>query len=182
MESKIAVISRQIAMGLLLVTGPQNGWCDEKKITEGPHVSESVSAKLETLFQEHYPNATFDNQGVNGLHCEYEVFTIDSYYSGTKGVKREAVSHRGPKPGGILCSVYAAAGPYRGQLQLSPFTEGKLAQQVIDRKEYKQLLMAPYSKKTDIHLWAALSFPPDVNDEFLDKFRRIMMDFQKETK
>lgn len=54
-----------------------------------------------------------------------------------------------------------------------------MAQHLIDRQEYKQLLMAPYSQKSDVHMWVALSYPLDTDEEFLKKFREIMADFEK---
>jgi hypothetical protein len=57
-------------------------------------------------------------------------------------------------------------GPYTGQLALSHAAKGEVAQCLKDRKEYKQLLMAPYSQRSDVHMWVALSFPPHVNEAF----------------
>ena len=138
-----------------------------------------MRAKLEALFQKHYPKATFANRGVDGIHVEHEVTTFEFPATGGKGAKREAEKQQGPKKGGILCSVYSHPGHYLGQLQLSPVREGQVAQHLIDRKEYKQLLMAPYSQKSDVHMWVALSYPLDTDEEFLKKFREIMADFEK---
>jgi hypothetical protein len=142
-------------------------------------VSDRVCVKLEALFKEYYPKATFDNQRLNGVRFEHEVTTFEFPYNGRKGAKHEAEKQQGPKQGGFLCNVYASQGPYRGQLRLSPAAEGMVAHHVIDRKAYKQLLMAPYSRKSDVHLWVALSFPPDADEQFLKKFRQIMTDFEK---
>jgi hypothetical protein len=71
-------------------------------------------------------------------------------------------------------------GPYTGQLALSPAAKGKVAEYLKDRKEYKQLLMAPYSQRSDVHMWGvALSFPPDVDEAFPEDFRQIMTDFER---
>ena len=115
----------------------------------------------------------------NGIHSEYKVTTFEFPYTGPKGVKREAEKQRGPKKGGILCSVYSQTGSYMGPLALSPAGEGKVAQYLKDRKEFKQLLMAPHSRKSNVHMWVALSFPPDVDEAFLGKFHQIMTDFEK---
>ena len=142
-------------------------------------MSDRVCAKLEALFQEYYPKATFENQRIYGVHFEHDVTTFEFPYTGRKGAKHETEKQQGPKKGGILCNVYSSPGPYRGQLALSPAKEGKVAQHVIDRKEYKQLLMAPYSRKSDVHMWVALSFPPDADEAFLEKFRQVMTNFEK---
>ena len=152
---------------------------NESHIPEPRPVADQVCANLEALFQKHYPKALFDNQGVNGVHFEHEVTTFEFPYTGSSGAKHETEKQRGPKPGGILCSVYSSAGPYTGQVALLPAAKGNVAQHMIDRKAYKQMLMAPYSQKSNVHMWVALSFPPDVDKAFLEKFRQIMTDFQK---
>jgi hypothetical protein len=38
--------------------------------------------------------------------------------------------------------------------------------------------MAPYSQKLDVHMWVALSSPPDADEAFLEKFRQVMTDFE----
>ena len=40
--------------------------------------------------------------------------------------------------------------------------------------------MAPYSQRSDVHMWVALSFPPDIDEAFLEDFRQIMTDFEKD--
>jgi hypothetical protein len=165
---------------LLVFHGVPISTADDSKSPKSLAVSDRVCAKLEALFQAYYPKATFDNRRLDGVHIEYEVTTFEFPYTGRKGAKHVAEKTRGPKTGGILCSVYATPGPYQGQLLLSPATEGKVAHQVIDRNVYKQLLMAPYSRKSDLHMWVALSFPPDADKAFLEKFRQVMIDFEKD--
>ena len=119
------------------------------------------------------------DRGVNGIRFEYEVTTFEFPYTGPKGAKHEAEKQQGPKKGGILCHVYVHQGRYQGPLALHRAKGNNVAQHVIDRKEYKQLLMAPYSQSSDVHLWVALSYPPDVDEEFLKEIRQIMVDFEK---
>ncbi|MCU0712331.1 MAG: hypothetical protein MUC43_09740 [Pirellula sp.] len=168
----------EIVLTLILILGPMIARGDESKSRP---VSDRVCAKLEALFKKHSPKATFENQGVNGIHFEHEVKTFEVPDNGPKGGKHETEKQRGPKKRGILCSVYSHSGPYVGQLALSPVTKGKVAQYLKDRKEYKQLLMVPYSKRSDVHMWVALSFPPDVDEAFLEDFRQIMTDFENDT-
>ena len=54
-------------------------------------------------------------------------------------------------------------------------------QQFIDRKDYKQLIMFPYSKKYDVHLRVTLSYPRDVDDTFFEKFRQLITSFETAT-
>jgi hypothetical protein len=163
----------------LQLNGQQKTRSDQSPNSESLPVPEQLCAKLQALFEKHYPKARLDNQGVNGIHFEHQVTNFEFPYTGPKGAKHETEKQRGPMQGGILCSVYSRSGPYMGPLALMPASEGNVAQTVIDRKAYAQLLMAPYSQNSDVHLWVALSFPPDVDQAFLEKFRQIMKDFQK---
>ncbi len=107
--------------------------------------------------------------------------TFEFPYRGPPGGKHEATTQRGPKKGGILCGVILEKGKYGGQFALGP--GGKDNRQYeggIDRKVYKQLLMAPYSAKRDSHLWVNLAYPSDASDDFLKDFRGIMSDFEKD--
>jgi hypothetical protein len=176
MKPAITLTVFEMTLALLLICGaPSSRGEDGNSVP----VSDQMCTKLEALFQEYYPKATFDNQRINGVHIEHEVTTFEFPYTGPKGAKHESEKQRGPKQGGILCSVYSSPGPYLGQRALSPAAEGKVAQHLIDRKAYKQLLMAPYSPKSDVHLWVSLSFPPDADEAFLEKFRQLMAEYEQ---
>ncbi len=146
-------------------------------------VPDSVCAKLKTLFQKYYPKAYFTNQLVNGICFEYEVATFDFSPSATNSVtqKHENPIQRGPKNGGILCSIFQDRGKYQGQLIMWPAGNGQVEPHIMDRKIYKQILMAPYSPKRDAHLWVSLSYPPDASEDFLKKFDAIMKDYENGT-
>src|SRR5688572_16569587 len=139
-------------------------------------VPDRVQTNLQTLFQKYYPKADFTNHNV----FEYEVTTFEFPYTGPPGRKHEATTQRGPKKGGVLCHIYGYKGNYQGQLALFPRGNGQFSPHLIDRKHYKQLVMAPYSPKRDVHLWVSLSYPPGVSEEFLKEFRAIMADFEKD--
>lgn len=143
-------------------------------------VPERVCAKLQALFQKHYPKATFTSRNLDGIRFEYEFTTFEFPYTGRPGGKHEATTQRGPKKGGVLCRVHPQKGSYQGQFALFPRGDGQFAPHLIDRKQYKELLMAPYSPKQDAHLWVALSYPSDAGEEFLKQFRAIMTDFEKD--
>ena len=139
-----------------------------------------VYAKLQALFQKYYPKTTITNRNVNGIHFEYEVMTFEFPYTGPPGRKHEATTQRGPKKGGVLCSVFLEKGDYRGPLELAPRGNHQYEPYVIDREVYKQFLMAPYSAKRDAHLWVSLSYPSDASDDFLKEFRALMKDYEKD--
>ena len=161
---------------LLLV---QSRVCGEDAPKSSP-VPDRVCAKLRALFQKYYPKATITNRDVDGIHFEYEVMTFEFPYTGPPHAKHEATTHRGPKKGGVLCGVSLEKGEYRGQLALVPRGNRQYKPYVIDRKVYKQLLMASYSAKRDAHLWVSLSYPSDASDDFLKDFRALMNDYEKD--
>jgi hypothetical protein len=114
------------------------------------------------------------------MQFELNTTTYEFPYTGPPGMKHENPIQRGPKAGGILCYVYLAKGPYRGQLAM-PGREGStLGPVTLDKKEFKQMLMAPYSARRDMHLWAALDYPPDVSPEFLKEYVALMTAFEKQ--
>jgi len=176
--SLAAVIWTLLGMaGVLLLI--QSHVCAEDVPKASP-VPDAVCAKLQALFRKYYPKATFTNLGVNGIHFEYEIITFEFPDIGPPGGKREATTQRGPKKGGILCSIYLEKGEYRGQIALMPRGGGQYGPFLIDRKVYKQLLMAPYSARLDAHLWVSLSYPSDASDDFLKEFRARMNAFEKD--
>lgn len=162
----------------MLIHVPPSTRGDEGQKAKSIPGFDAVREKLEGLFQKHYPKASSTSPRVSSIRFEYEVTTFEFPYTGRKGAKHESETQRGPKKGGILCVVGGQQGPYRGQLALGGF-KGGVAQHFIDRKEYRQLLMAPYSQKSDVHLWVSLSYPPDADKEFLEKFLQIMVEFQQ---
>jgi hypothetical protein len=163
-----------LAFVLLLAPCPVRG---DEASTSGP-VPESVCKKLQALFQKHYPAATFTNSQADGVRLEYRVTTFE-FPPADPTLKHENPIQRGPQKGGILCSVHLEKGNYAGQLFLFPQRDGQHGAYLIDRKVYKQLLLAPYSHKRDSHLWVSLSYPPDASEDFLKEFRALMSDFEK---
>jgi hypothetical protein len=142
-------------------------------------VPEGVSAKFQTPFTKYYPRTSFTNQGINGIHIESNVTTFE-FPPADATKKHESPVQRGPKKGGILCSIQLEKGSYGGQLALVPIGAGQYGVQVIDKKAFKQLLAAPYSPKRDAHLWVSLSYPSDASDDFLKEFRALLRDFEKD--
>lgn len=138
-------------------------------------VPADLVVKLEQLFKQFYPEIAVTNRGLNGLTFEYRVGTFEFPDPG-KGKRQDSVQ-RGPKPGGVLCRVYCHPGTYQGQTVLFE-RDGEPQQGLYDRQWYKVLLMAPYSEERNAHLWVALSYPDDVKEEFLTKFRQIMREFE----
>jgi hypothetical protein len=153
---------------------------------ESGQVPDPICVKLQALFQKYYPKATFTNGEATGIHFEYEVGMVEvpaDTKSGNPATPSGAQQRmaRGPKKGGIMCDVLLQKGEFLGQLKLTwEDGGGPYGKFVIDRKVYKEHLMAPYSAKRDAHLWVNLLCPPDASEDFLKEFDAIMTDFQKD--
>jgi len=77
---------------------------------------------------------------------------------------------RGPKPGGILCDITLQKGAYHGQTMVP---------QAFDKRYFKVLLLAPHAAKQDVHIEVHLSYPRDVNADFVKRFTDLANDFGK---
>ena len=168
---------------LLLKAGAKVRGENEPK--SGP-VPDPICVKLQALFQKYYPKATFTNSEVTTFpfSFEYEVGTFEVPADTKSGDAAnpsgaQQRTERGPKKGGIMCDVLIQKGKDIGQLVLRD-EGGGYGKFVIDRKVYKQHLMAPYSAKRDAHLWVRLLCPSDTSEDFLKEFDAIMTDFQKD--
>ena len=142
-------------------------------------VPDGFGAKLQALFQKHYPDANFTDRKLDGIHVEYEVTTF-KFPPADATRKHERPVQHGPKKGGILCSVHLQGGKYGGQLALLQRGGEQYGSHIIDKKAFKQLLAAPYSPKRDAYLWVSLSYPSDASADFLKEFRALLMEFQKD--
>lgn len=141
-----------------------------------------VYAQLQPLFQKYYPQAAAANLHRNGVHFEYNVTTYEFPYTGGTKAKHEDPIQRGPKKGGVACSVFIAKGPYAGQLVMQVASEStSLGPVKIDKKVFTLMLMAPHSARQDVHLWAALSYPADASPVFIKEYVAILTAFEKDT-
>ena len=169
------------------ISYPQDAYHDHEAFIHSQEYTSTLAdvyAKLKPVFQKYYPTATMTNAAANGLHFEYEVtnFDFSTPAQPGSGLKREDPIQRGPKHGGIVCTVYLEKGKYGGQraMLFTPVNGGEFAGGVIDRKEYKELLLVPYSTKHDAYLWVVLSYPPDASGTFVEEFRAIIKSFSSD--
>jgi hypothetical protein len=51
--------------------------------------------------------------------------------------------------------------------------------QTFDKRYFRLLLMARYSRKHDAHLYVHLAYPGDVSSEFLREFTGLVTDFER---
>ncbi|HKX27088.1 MAG TPA: hypothetical protein VJ302_05280 [Blastocatellia bacterium] len=126
-------------------------------------------SELQTLFRHYYPNATSRLQ--NGeIHFEHNTRIYMIHHRTRRGEWTDASEEQGPKRGGILCDISLQKGEYQGPL---------VYPQTFDERYFKVLRMAPYLPKHDVRLEVRLSYPEDVNEDFLEKFTKLIDDFPK---
>jgi len=124
---------------------------------------------LQTLFARHFPKvaATAKN---GGLTFDYQTRIFLIHEHGKGGGWGDAAEERGPNPGGIYCEIVSEEGPYNGQAE---------APQIFDKRYFKILLVAPYSKRLNRHLHILLSYPDGTPDAFLREFKEAADRFEK---
>jgi hypothetical protein len=134
-------------------------------------------AEVRKLVEKHYPNAKFTltdsraQRAHQAIHFEFKTreFMIheltricDEWQGAHEG--------RGPQPGGIYCDIELRPGKYGG---------AAVVPRVFDKRYFTLLLMAPYSKKIDHHLYIQLKYPGQVSQEFLNKFKHLANGFDE---
>ncbi len=124
---------------------------------------QKLSDMFEKLTKEYYEKAKL-KKAKDTIHAEYKVRPWEIETASSK-------FEDGPNWGGILYDVKLQSGPYAGV-------------HVVPKKfnEYSTFhveLFAPYSKKFDCHLLSRISYPFDVNQEFLKRFKKLVEDFEQ---
>lgn len=124
---------------------------------------QKLSDMFENLTKEYYEKAKL-KKAKNGIHAEYKVRPWEINTAGH-------VYENGPDWGGILYDVKLQSGPYAGV-------------HVVPKKfnEYSVFsveLFAPYSKKFECHLLSRISYPFDVPQDFLKRFKKLVEDFEQ---
>lgn len=129
-----------------------------------PDALEDFHKALRKVFVKHYPEikATTED-GTVRLDWRTRIFMI--HHPLKTGEWQDASEQRGPQKGGIYCEIIAQPGPYQG---------AAVVPQTFDEHYFSLLLLAPYNKRLDQHLHVRLSYPADVNKEFLKTFREAV--------
>src|SRR5262249_39256220 len=133
--------------------------------------------EVRKLVKKHYPNATFTlaASGVRGpyptIHFEFKTREFLIHELTRSGDEwQDAHLERGPQPGGIYGEIELRPGNYGG---------AAVVPQAFDKRYFTVLLMAPYSKKIDHHVYVHLKYPRHVAMEFLEEFKRLANGFDE---
>jgi hypothetical protein len=155
---------------LVLVTLPAEAQASQSGETplQNPALK-PLYAELRALFLKHYPKVTSHLLG-DKIHFEHDTRVFIVHEPQKTGEWQDPWETRGPKPGGILCDMTLHKGPYQGAAAVP---------QSFDKRYFTTLLLAPYSRERDVHLQVHLSYPRNVNAEFLKEFTKLLDEFRK---
>ena len=118
-------------------------------------------ASLRVFFAKHYPKVTAAAKD-DGMTFDFNTRTFLVHELTKDGAQwQDAAQQRGPNPGGIYCEIQQQKGPYDGQAKTP---------QTFDRRYFRVLLLAPYSKRLDRHLHILLYYPQTTDEAFLRDF------------
>lgn len=126
-------------------------------------------AEVRKLVEKHYPQAKVTLKGET-IHFEWNARKFMIHEPLLTGEWQDAHEEPGPQKGGIYGDLELRPGDYGGQA---------VVPQSFDKRYFTLLLMAPYSKKLDHHLYVHLKYPRQVSGEFLKEFTCLVDQFDK---
>jgi hypothetical protein len=126
-------------------------------------------AEFQALFRKYYPNVT-SHLVKNSIHFEQDMRAFIVHEPLRTGEWQDPRETRGPKLGGILCDIALQKGQYQG---------AAMVPQTFDKRYFRLLLMAPYSRQYDAHLYVHLAYPGTVSSDFLKEFTGLVDDFER---
>ncbi len=126
-----------------------------------------LANEVRKVVHPYYPKAEITLKGQT-IHFEFNTRKFMIHEPTKNGEWQDAHEEPGPQRGGIDGDLELRAGPYLGQAMVP---------QAFDMRYFTLLVMAPYEKKLDRHLYVHLKFPRDASPKFLQEFQRVVNDF-----
>jgi hypothetical protein len=125
--------------------------------------------EVRKLVEKHYPNGkvTLKDQTI---HFEFNTRKFMVHEPLLTGEWQDAHEEVGPQKGGIYGDIDLRPGEYEGMA---------VVPQSFDKRYFTLLLLAPYFKKSDQHLYVHVKYPRDVPKEFLEEFERLLIGFER---
>jgi hypothetical protein len=151
---------------LLAALIPTSARAADEEALQNPALKRLYS-EFRALFRKHYPKVT-SHLMKNNIHFEHDTRAFIVHEPLRTGEWQDPGETRGPKLGGILCDITLQKGQYQG---------AAMVPQMFDKRYFRLLVMAPYSRKSDVHLYVHLSYPGNVSSDFLKEFTGLVDDF-----
>lgn len=161
-----------LPMSCLLVLAGRSRANDSPRPDLGP-----LLVEVRKLVEKHYPQAKFTLTDSDArrphqtIHFEFKTRVFLIHELTRRGDEwQDAHEEQGPQPGGICCDIELRPGKYGG---------AAVVPQAFDKRYFTVLLMAPYSKKIDHHLYVHLKYPRHVSDELIDGLKHLANGFNE---
>ncbi len=123
-------------------------------------IENSLYEKLTELVKEYYSKAKITRAG-GKIHFEYKTRPNLNTTSG----RQEII----PAYGGVIGDLDIKPGPYTGKV--------KVPQMYSEYASYSVVIIAPYSRDRDMHVFAKLSYASDAMQDFVDRFQSVVNGF-----
>jgi len=134
---------------------------------------EQIYSSVQRIVIHHYPTATY-HLLKNKIHFEDNTRLFIIHVPLKTGEWQDPWEERGPRKGGILGTIELRDGEYTG---------AAMVPQMFDRFYYSIILMAPYSRKHDCHLYVHLYVPKHQSKpEFTKELTEMVNAFESKLK
>ncbi|MHC4696703.1 MAG: hypothetical protein ACYTFA_08180 [Planctomycetota bacterium] len=163
-----AYVSMFLGLAFLSTTvGAQNA-----ETLQDPRLKQIYSS-VRRIVGRHYPEAT-SHLLKNKIHFEFNTRLFIVHVPLKTGEWQDPWEERGPKKGGVLGTIELRDGRYTG---------AACVPQTFDRRYYSIMLMAPYSKQHDCHLYVHLYVPRhESKPEFIKELTELVNAFESKLK
>jgi hypothetical protein len=125
--------------------------------------------EVRKVVQKHYPKAEVTSKDET-IHFEFNTRKFMIHAALLTGEWQDAHEEVGPQKGGIHGDLELRTGLYGGMA---------VVPQSFDKRYFTVLLLAPYSKALDHHLYIHLKYPRDVPKGFVKDFEGLVEGFDK---
>ncbi|WP_020474865.1 hypothetical protein [Zavarzinella formosa] len=126
-------------------------------------------AEVRKLVEKHYPKARFTLKD-RTISFSFNTRQFMIHEPHLTGEWQDAYERAGPQKGGIMGELELRDGGYGGQA---------VVPHAFDVRYFTTLLLAPYSKKLDQHIYVHFDYPSDVSKKFVEEFAELMKNFDQ---
>jgi hypothetical protein len=151
---------------VLLLTGAFGVSRLHAEEADSPDLAPLVKA-VKKLVEKHYPQGKVSLNDQT-IHFEFNTRKFFVHEQRLTGEWQDAFEDTGPQKGGIYGDLELRAGEYDGMAAVP---------QSFDKRYFTLLLLAPYSKKLNRHLYVHLKYPHNAPAEFLSEFAELVNHF-----
>ncbi len=161
-----------ISTFLCLALSAMSVYAQNTETLQDPRLKQIYSS-VQRIVKRHYPDAT-SHLLKNKIHFESNTRLFIIHVPLKTGEWQDPWEERGPRKGGILGTIELRDGEYTG---------AAMVPQTFDRLYYTIILMAPYSKKHNCHLYVHLYVPKhESKPEFTKEFTELVNAFESKLK